>query len=83
MIVKGFGKTDTVECLAKGFLACSLKAVQYMKAIVKYFVKRGYRRNVDIRAAPYDWRLDPGGMHNIGTDKKKGPIFTFSENIWS
>jgi lysophospholipase-3 len=70
VIVKGFGKTDTVECLAKGFLACSLKAVQYMKAIVKYFVKRGYRRNVDIRAAPYDWRLDPGNLRKTGFFQK-------------
>ena len=56
---KGFGETGAVEYLTEGLL---LK-VPYMKDIVKYFVTRGYRRNVDIRAAPYDWRLAPGEMH--------------------
>ena len=28
--------------------------------LVEYLVQRGYTRDVNIRAAPYDWRLNPG-----------------------
>ena len=52
--VKGFGETKAVEHIVKG--------KEYMKGIVEYFVEKGYKKNVDIRAAPYDWRLDPSEM---------------------
>ena len=28
--------------------------------LVEYLVQRGYTRDVNIRGAPYDWRLNPG-----------------------
>ena len=34
--------------------------------IVEYFVQRGYKADVNIRAAPYDWRL-AAGEHCIYT----------------
>ena len=32
----------------------------YFRKMVKYFVGRGYVRDVSIRAAPYDWRSAAG-----------------------
>ena len=32
--------------------------------LVEYLVQRGYTRDVNIRAAPYDWRLNPGMSKN-------------------
>ena len=32
----------------------------YFHSFVEYFTQRGYNRNLDIRAAPYDWRLATG-----------------------
>ena len=32
----------------------------YFRKMVKYFVGRGYVRDVSIRAAPYDWRFAAG-----------------------
>ena len=58
MSVPGFGETSSVECLDDANDgACALP---YMKDFVEYFVKRGYKRGVNIRAAPYDWRLAAG-----------------------
>ena len=44
--VADFGSTDSVEPTFSGF--------------VDYFVQRGYTWDVNIRAAPYDWRLATG-----------------------
>ena len=53
--VPGFGNTSTVEYLDPG-----LKAVgKYLEPFVEFFVKLGYVRDKNIRAAPYDWRLFP------------------------
>lgn len=32
----------------------------YLSDFLGYFTDRGYTRDKDIRAAPYDWRLSPG-----------------------
>ena len=58
--VPGFGDTDTVECLADSYLLCLSEKLHYFKEFVDYFVAKGYQRGVDIRAAPYDWRLAAG-----------------------
>ena len=60
--VPGFGQTKTVECLSDSRLICSLKPAQYFKKFVDFFVRKGYKKGKDIRAAPYDWRLSPGKM---------------------
>ena len=51
----GFGGTDSVEYLTDGIFKLS-----YFADFVKHFIKRGYTRGKDIRAAPYDWRFVPG-----------------------
>ena len=48
----GFGSTSSVEFIGSD--------MPYMNELVDYFVQRGYVRNVNIRAAPYDWRLAAG-----------------------
>ena len=35
--------------------------------IVQYFLQRGYTSDVNIRAAPYDWRLGAGELNNYYT----------------
>ena len=45
-----FGSVSAVEFYAAGF--------------IEYFLERGYTRDVDIRTAPYDWRLAPGNYLN-------------------
>ena len=54
--VPGFGDTYSVERKGNGLFTFPLFDV-----FVGYFVKRGYERGRSIRAAPYDWRLGPGG----------------------
>ena len=49
-----FGSTSSVEFLD------SDATLPYMNDFVEYFVQRGYTRDVNIRAAPYDWRLAGG-----------------------
>lgn len=53
--VPGFGDTRTVE-----YLTPIIKRIPYLKKFVNYFVARGYKRGVSIRAAPFDWRLAAG-----------------------
>lgn len=42
----GFGSFSPVEAFMSDFL--------------EYFVDRGYTKDVNVRAATYDWRLSPG-----------------------
>ena len=59
--VPGFGDTRTVECRSISNEFCEKNtSVQYFNKFVDYFVAKGYQRGVDIRAAPYDWRLAAG-----------------------
>ena len=59
--VPGFGDTFSVECLADSELICAtIPDLKYFQDFVEYFVARGYRRGVNLRAAPYDWRLAAG-----------------------
>ncbi|XP_036897355.1 phosphatidylcholine-sterol acyltransferase isoform X2 [Sturnira hondurensis] len=51
--VPGFGKTHSVEYLDKNKLA------GYMHTLVQNLVNNGYVRDETVRAAPYDWRLEP------------------------
>jgi hypothetical protein len=66
VIVPGFGQTETVECLTNNWWICRTKAGKYLAMFINYFVARGYRKNVDIRAAPYDWRLAPDNLEQRG-----------------
>ena len=49
-----FGNTSSVEYLDL------TNSIPYFVFFVDYFVQRGYTRDVNIRAAPYDWRLGAG-----------------------
>ena len=49
-----FGSTSSVE-----FLDLNRQAPVFYP-FVQYFVQRGYTRDVNIRAAPYDYRLSTG-----------------------
>lgn len=51
--VPGFGKTYSVEYLDDNKLA------GYMHTLVQNLVNNGYVRDETVRAAPYDWRLEP------------------------
>ncbi|XP_024588198.1 phosphatidylcholine-sterol acyltransferase isoform X1 [Neophocaena asiaeorientalis asiaeorientalis] len=51
--VPGFGKTYSVEYLDNSKLA------GYMHTLVQNLVNNGYVRDETVRAAPYDWRLEP------------------------
>jgi lysophospholipase-3 len=65
--VPGFGGTSTVECVSSSSFLCRFyDKFQYMKKMVDYFADRGYKRGVDIRAAPYDWRLAPDMAQQLG-----------------
>ena len=59
--VPGFGNTTTVEKLNQN----GLIPIPYFSDFVNHFVERGYERGKDIRAAPYDWRLAPGILHDV------------------
>jgi lysophospholipase-3 len=65
--VPGFGDTRTVECLCTSNDFCEKNtSVQYFNKFVDYFVAKGYQRGVDIRAAPYDWRLAADSLERRG-----------------
>ncbi len=63
--VPNFGDVSSVEFLDRGMFP----VIKYYKDMVDFFVKtHGYERNVDIHAAPWDWRLLPGSyfwLHNV------------------
>lgn len=52
--VPGFGDTSSIESLD------SIGLVKYMKPLVDYLVRLGYRKGKNIRGAPYDFRYSPG-----------------------
>lgn len=54
--IPGFGNTSTVEVLDPSIIYFA----DYFKKFVEHFVTLGYSRGVDIKAAPFDWRLGPG-----------------------
>ncbi|RWS16567.1 group XV phospholipase A2-like protein [Dinothrombium tinctorium] len=59
--VTGFGSTESVEYISpfpQQIRTISKKASYYIK-LIKTLESIGYTRNVDIRAAPYDWRQAP------------------------
>ena len=59
--VPGFGDVNTVECIDNDQFICdTVTIVQYFKDFVKYFTDKGYQKQFNIRAAPYDWRLAAG-----------------------
>nr|WNS50070.1 group XV phospholipase A2-like protein [Halisarca dujardinii] len=75
--VPGFGKTNTVECVGSFILCTLLRSLNLMDQMVKFFVRQGYQRGADIRAAPYDWRLAPDSLRAQGYYAKlKGLIET-------
>ena len=53
----GFGDTGSVE-----FLDAYGSVIPYFYYFVDFFTKHGYVRGASLRAAPYDWRLTPGGL---------------------
>ena len=68
--VSGFGETCKVEYLASNPVETSctfqLPVGNYFHTFVDYFVARGYQRDKNIRAAPYDWRLAADQLYSRG-----------------
>ena len=52
--VPDFGSISSIEFLGP---------YPFYYPLVEYLVQRGYTRDVNIRAAPYDWRLNPGMLN--------------------
>jgi hypothetical protein len=51
VLVPDFGSISSIEFV---------DPYPFYYPLVEYLVQRGYTRDVNIRAAPYDWRLNPG-----------------------
>ena len=49
-----FGETTSFETVD------STGLIKYMKPLIDYLSKFGYKRGKDIRGAPYDFRYSPG-----------------------
>ena len=58
-----FGDTTPVESIVTDPGAHIIPQTQIFKAMVEYFVSKGYERGKTIRAAPYDWRFAAGKMY--------------------
>ena len=61
-MIPDFGHTQAVEIIDDGVLDFGLldSYTSYFYKMVKYFVNKGYTKDKDIRAAPFDWRYDAG-----------------------
>lgn len=57
--VPDFGSVSSIEFVGP---------YPFYNNIVEYLIKRGYIRDVNIRAAPYDWRLNPGKSYLLCTE---------------
>eukprot|EP00117_Sycon_ciliatum_P024946 scpid67050/ scgid5343/ Phosphatidylcholine-sterol acyltransferase; Lecithin-cholesterol acyltransferase; Phospholipid-cholesterol acyltransferase len=67
--VPHFGSTASVEYLDRDPLVKLIPESHYLHAMVNFFVKEhGYTRDVDIVAAPYDWRKSPWGKSDTYFD---------------
>lgn len=55
IIAPGFGNTTTVEYVDPS----NLSVTGYYNQLVAFFVANGFRRGIDIRGAPYDFRRSP------------------------
>ncbi|XP_021572062.1 phosphatidylcholine-sterol acyltransferase isoform X1 [Carlito syrichta] len=67
--VPGFGKTYSVEYLDSNKLA------GYMHTLVQNLVNNGYARDETVRAAPYDWRLEPSEyLQTMGLWQGRWPL---------
>ncbi len=56
-IVPGFGDTPEIEHLDS---SSWFPIVKYYKPMVDFLVKHGYERGLNLRGAPYDFRVAPG-----------------------
>ena len=52
--VTDFGSTESMECLDPVCI------VPYMKSLVEYLESIGYKKEQNLRGAPYDFRYSPG-----------------------
>ncbi|XP_057294338.1 phospholipase A2 group XV-like [Hydractinia symbiolongicarpus] len=66
--VPGFGDTSSIEALD------SMGLVKYMKPLVDYLVRLGYRKGKNIRGAPYDFRYSPDYLPSNYHNKLKNLI---------
>lgn len=58
----GFGDTASVEWLDPNQLSHQISAVSYFYNIVEDLVAVGYKRNVSVRGAPFDFRKAPNEL---------------------
>lgn len=63
-----FGSTEAIEFLTK---VMHFKPLGYFNLMVNKLVSVGYERNVNVRGAPYDFRLSPRDNVDFMTDMKK------------
>lgn len=74
--VPGFGNTTTVEFLDPSQVSPST----YFKAMVEMLVASGYKRGVDVRGAPYDFRKAPNELGTYLQQLKKLIMETYQLN---
>ncbi|GFR74991.1 group XV phospholipase A2-like [Elysia marginata] len=67
----GFGDTASVEWLDPAWLSHEISAVSYFYHIVQDLVDVGYKRNVSIRGAPFDFRKAPNELGQYYKDLQK------------
>ncbi|OQV19903.1 Group XV phospholipase A2 [Hypsibius exemplaris] len=65
--VSGFGNSNSVEYLDASHLSIS----KYFLDIANLLVSHGYKRDVSLRGAPYDFRRTPNELPEYFTDLKK------------
>ncbi|KAK3761141.1 hypothetical protein RRG08_022545 [Elysia crispata] len=67
----GFGDTASVEWLDPSWLSHEISSVSYFYHIVEDLVSVGYKRNVSVRGAPFDFRKAPNEMGQYYKDLQK------------
>ncbi|GFR74998.1 group XV phospholipase A2 [Elysia marginata] len=67
----GFGDTASVEWLDPSWMSHETSSVSYFVAIVEDLVANGYKRNVSVRGAPFDFRRAPNELGQYYKDLQK------------
>ena len=80
--VPGWGSTSSMEYLDPSWSAWILKdAGNYLHDMVEFLVKQGYRREKDLRGAPYDFRFAPHSQSAYFTNLRALVEETFNANL--